>query len=346
MDVTRTIRGADENGAAATVVVTTTEPDQRASPSAATSRAETSRAATPQKMAIGATVKDEDFGQLSPDGPTGPLRGARFCRTFSAPGQGVLPWSAANRKVPYPVAEHHSFKDWPDDKTAAASINFLLDNLPARLRADAPLLPELHPYTPPWQDAARHDGFSFLLTYCHEGENNDLTPREWRRRHRIAYDVVRSHKYGDRVGYMAIQTDTWTKMASRPDEHKGDGDVLEFWAGVGDFAATDTYVMSVTNKPAAPALYPSPAPFFELAVRLAYASGRPLFIPEIGVIRQGSPADAGNLRAAWLQAVIVYLRSVGCAGVAWWAALGTGGRDFRLDPATLKVYQSAIAGVI
>lgn len=292
-------------------------------------------------MVVGATVKDTDFAQL---GPGGPLTGARVCRTFSTVGQGILPWTAGNRAVPAGVAEHHSFKDWPDDKTVTAQINHLLDTMPARLLEGTAILPQLRPYVAPWELADAADaGFSFLLSYLHEGENNGVIPREWRRRHRLAYDVIRQHNNGRRVGYMAIQTDTWTKGVSDATTHKGDGDVLEFWAGAGDFAAIDCYVLSEDKKPASAALYPDPAKFFELAVRLAYASGRPLWLPELGVIRQGNPAEQGAFRGQWITAALAYLRSVECAGVSWWNALGSNSRDFRLDPISLAAYKKEIA---
>lgn len=296
----------------------------------------------PPTMVVGATVHASDFAQLA-DG--GPLTGARVCRTFSKPGEGILPWTAGNRKLPAgQIAEHHSFKDWADDATVVAQINHLLDTMPARLLDGPAILPQLRPYVAPWELAdVADDGFSFLLTYLHEGENNGVTALEWRRRHRLVYDVVRQHRNGHRVGYMAIQTDTWTKAASSIDGHKGDGDVLTFWAGVGDFAAIDCYVLSETAKPASPGLYPDPAKFFELAVRLAYASGRPLWIPEVGVIRQGNPGEPGGFRAKWIVAAFEYLRSVECAGVSWWNALGSNARDFRLDPLSLSAYKREIS---
>jgi hypothetical protein len=87
--------------------------------------------------------------------------------------------------------------------------------------------------------------------------------------------------------------------------------------------------------------------FFALSVQLAQGAGRRLYVPELGVIRQGTPQDSGALRAAWIRKAIAYLRSVDCAGVAWWHALGSNARDFRLDTAYgAAAWQDAIAGRI
>jgi len=297
---------------------------------------------------IGATVAAGDFAQLAPGGR---VAGARFCRTFSPPGAGIAPWGTDRRKVPAGVAEWHSFKDWGSEADAIARVNALLDGMPADLLEAPPLLPELDVYDPDgYSDGMpQGDGLSFLLTYFHEGEKDfleqGLTAREWRRRHRVIYKAVRTHRNGHRVGYVPIQTGTWTAATSTPGNPKGDYDVMAWWAGIGDYAGYDAYVPSVTTKPAAPALYTTPAKFFELPVQLAAGSGRRLLLAELGVIRQGNPADLGGMRAGWMRAAAAYLKAQGCAGVAWWDALGANSRDFRLtDPDSAAAWADVIAG--
>ena len=299
-------------------------------------------------MTIGTTVVAADFPLLT---GTGRAAGAKFCRTFSGPGEGILPWSAGRRRLPAGVADFHSFKDWASDAAAVAAINQLLDTMPPALLApNAPLLPDLEPYDPDGYGTADSDGFSFLLTYCHEGEGNfidaGLTATEWRRRHRLAYRTVRQHRNGHRVGYMPIQTGTWTEMMSGGGKVKGNRDPLTWWAGVGDYAGWDAYAFAVTDKPTSPRLYPTPAAFLELPALLARATGRRLFLPELGAIRQGGPIpDDGALRSDWIADVVAYLDEIGCAGAAWWDALGANSRDFRLtDAVSAGAWKRAIAG--
>lgn len=291
-------------------------------------------------MVVGNNVPDETFARIAQGGA---VAGARMCRTFSSVGEGILPWNHPRRAVPAGVAEHHSWKDWPSDP--AAGVKALLDGMPPRLVEAAPLLPELRPHG----DAATgSDGLSLLLTYLHEGENNGLAPREWRRRHRLVHDVIRAHPNGHRVGYVPIQTLTWTEAASSPDKPKGEWDIFAWWAGVGDFAAVDCYVLSITTKPAAPALYRPPADFLRLPLELAAGVGRRLLVPEVGVIRQGTdPQDSGTLRAAWIRALVAYARAQGVAGMSWWDHYGSNSRDFRLtDSSSLAAWRDAIAGRI
>lgn len=298
-------------------------------------------------MIVGATVKDTDYARISTGGP---LAGARVCRTFCPPGSG-LHWI----DTPPGVASHLSWKDWPADPTVVGWINDLLDTLPTRLLEQAPLLPELHPYREPWQAPdTSHAGFSLLMTWKHEGEPDciaeGISVREWRRRHWIAYQTIREHRFGHLVGYMPIQTGTWTEAYSNltltPPKIKGDFDPFAWWAGVGDYAGYDAYVLSVTNKPASAALYPDPKMFLAYAQDLAHGVGRQLYLPEVGVIRQGNPADDGSLRADWIRRLVAYARTVGVAGISWWDSLGANSRDFRLDPISLQAWKDAIAGRI
>lgn len=299
---------------------------------------------------VGADVAATSYDRIAAGGP---LAGARVCRTFSAPGEQILPWTHPKRqKFPKPsLAEHLSWKDWPDDTTVIAWINTLLDGMPAHLIEDAPLLPELHPWREPWQGPdTSHDGFSLLLTWAHEGEPDciaaGITPREWRRRHRIAYDTIRAHRNGGRVGYMSIQTGTWTQAHSTPGKVKGDFDPITWWSGTGDFAGYDAYVPTQDKLPVSLHDYPDPAVFFTTARALATGAGRPLYLPELGVVKQGRPGaqDDGSVRAQWLMRVVPYLRSISCAAVSWWDGPGANGRDFRLDPISLKAWKDAIAG--
>lgn len=300
----------------------------------------------PGPMAVGATVKETDFSLLRPGGSN---HGARFTRTFSPEGEGFLPWSAPRRQLPAGVAEFHSWKDWTSDTAAMAGLTAWLDTMPAQLLDGPPLLPHLRPYDPDgYSDGRREsDGFSWLVTWCHEGERNmieaGLPAREWRRRHRLAYRTIRQHRNGWRVGYMSVQTLTWLTAKSDLGRGvvKGDNDPLAWWSGVGDYAGMDCYANSVVDGRPSPAMYPSPAPFFAPLLELANGTGRRPFVPELGVIRQGTPQDTGSLRANWITNCVQYLDSVGCAGVAWWDA--TGSRDFRLtDPLSRAAWTAEI----
>jgi hypothetical protein len=302
---------------------------------------------------IGTNVNTPDLGLLAPGGRNA---GSRFVRTFSAPGQAILPWSVGKRAVPTGVVDFHSWKDWPSDTDAVALVTRMLDTMPAQLLADEPLLPELGIYDPDgYSDGQPEcDGISFLVTYFHEGEPDfiraGLTAAEWRRRHRLVYRTIRQHHNGRRVAYVPIQTLTWTDAVSTPTNPKGDRDPVAWWAGVGDYAGWDCYAPSVTTKPPAPGLYPPPAKFLTVPLDGARATGRQLFVPELGVIRQGAPVDLGAFRAAWMVQVAAYLADQGTAGVGWWDAVGnptstSPARDFRLvDSPSRAAWQEIIAG--
>jgi hypothetical protein len=323
-----TIDGTTSDGHRARVVVDITAPEAAVTESATVQM-------WPGPLAVGTTVQDDDFHLFGAR-----AKGSAFCRTFSPPGTGILPWSAPNRKLPATVADFHSWKDWPSDAGVIAMITAQLDAMPARLLDEAPLLPHLRPYDPDgYGDGAESDGFSLLLTYFHEGERNfiesGIPAREWRRRHRLAYKTIRQHPNGHRVGYMSVATLTWLAAKSDPSRGivKGDYDPFAWWSGVGDFAAMDCYAPSVDNRPAAPAHYPTPVAFFELLDQLAAGTGRRAFVPELGVIRQGAPAETGTLRANWITNVVQHADAAGYAGIAWWDAPGANSRDFRLTDA-------------
>lgn len=347
LSTTATLEGTTDDGVPVSVTVDLnlhglhTQPAPPAQP-----------AAVRPVMAVGATVVADDFPLLEAT-LGGRDAGAGFCRTFSPPGAGIAPWTAQRRRLPATVADFHSFKDWPSDDGAVGMVTAFLDSMPRLLVEGPPLLPDLRVYDPDGYSDGQPDcvGFSALLSYFHEGEKNfleqGLTVREWRRRHRLVYKTIRQHPNGHRVGYMPIQTGTWTAASSQPGKPKGDFDPLAWWAGVGDYAGWDAYVPSNTTTGPGPSLYPVPPAFFALPLQLAHGSGRRLFLPELGVIRQGSGAgDPGVYRAAWITAAVGYLDAQGCAGVAWWDALGANDRDFRLtDPASAGAWADAIAGV-
>lgn len=338
---TTRLAGTTDRGAAVRVTVEVDEPDVVVTP----------EQEWPPPMTVGATVNLADFGQLLPGGR---VQSAEFCRTFSSPGAGIVDWTNARRKLPPGVAEFHSFKDWTSDDTVIGNVTHLLDTMPAGLLNAEPLLPHLTAFDPDGYapDSTVYDGFSLLLTWKHEGEPDcmaeGITVREWRRRHAVVYRTIRQHRNGRRVGYMPIQTGTWTEANTTTGptgKIKGDFDPLAWWAGVGDYCGYDAYAVSVDNKPAAGALYKQAADFLAVPLRLARGSGRRLFLPELGVILQGKPADTGTYRAAWIRAVVAELRDQACAGVAWWDALGANNRDFRLlDQPSRDAWQDAIYG--
>lgn len=315
--------------------------------SASVTLTEADPAATPP-MVVGTTVNVADFAHLAPGGRD---HGSRFCRTFSAPGDGLVDWANPRRRLPAGVADFHSFKDWPSDATVVGWLTRLLDTMPAHLLTGPALLPELGVNDPDGYapDGTTYDGLSFLLCWRHEGEPDciaaDIPVREWRRRHQLAYRTIRQHPNGRRVGYVPIQTGTWTEARSAKGKVKGDFDPLSWWPGAGDYAGYDAYNLSDTAGAGDAGMYRDPAEFLTVPALLAAGSGRRLFLPELGVIRQGSPADDGTHRAAWIRAVVAELRTQGAAGVAWWDAMGTGGRDFRLtDEPSRLAWREALEG--
>lgn len=268
-------------------------------------------------MVYGVSSNVADYGSTH----GGQFQAARTARVFSAPGKGIIPWTDPRyATLPPHVMPHGSFKDWTSDVEAAAMVRKHLDGLPAHLAGD-PVLPEL--------------GISYALTYLHEGENNGVPVTTYQRRYEILMDAVKSHRHGGRVAVIPIQTLTWTVMKSTADKPKGDGNIMEWWAGIGDYAGVDCYAFA--EKP-----YPDPVEFLALPLRLARATGRRLWVPELGTVKAETD-PTGAKRAAWIKAVLAVLARSGCAAVSWWHAEGTNGRDFRLDASGAAAYNAAMA---
>lgn len=251
----------------------------------------------------------------------GQFQGARVCRVFSKPGAGILPWTHPKyANLPRHVMPHGSFKDWPSDAAAAAMVRQHLDTMPPSLRG-APILPEL--------------GLSYALTYLHEGENNGVPVVTYQHRCEVLYDAVKSHPLGDRVAVVPIQTLQWTQMKSTASTPKGDGNVLAWWAGVGDYAGIDCYAFA--EDP-----YPDPDKFVELPLRLARATGRRLWVPELATVKAADD-PTGAKRATWIGAVLDRFAAGGCAAVSWWHAVSSTGKDMHLDTAAAGVWSARIA---
>lgn len=268
-------------------------------------------------MVYGVSSNVADYGSTY----GGQFQAARTARVFSKPGQGIIPWTDPRyANLPHHVMPHGSFKDWDSDAQAAAIVRRHLDTMPSHLTGD-PVLPEL--------------GISYALTYLHEGENNGVPVTTYQRRYEILMDVVKSHTHAARVAVIPIQTLTWTVMKSTESKPKGDGNVMEWWAGAGDYAGMDCYAFSATP-------YPDPIEFCALPLRLARATGRRLWVPELGTVRADTDPN-GSKRAAWIKAVLAVLASSGCASVAWWHAEGSNGNDFRLDASGVAAYNAAMA---
>lgn len=259
-------------------------------------------------MLVGLNCAVEDYSSHFVTFP-----GVRVTRVFSQPTVGILPWTHPKvANLPRTVAPHMSFKDWPDDVSASRMVSAWLDAAPGYLLDSPLLLPEV--------------GFSALLTYLHEPENDTLTPAVFQHRQEVLHDTVRGHRKGHLVAVMPIQTLQWTQAASTSTATKGDGNVFQWWAGVGDFCGIDCYANSWEPT------YPDPVKFLELPLRLAAGAGRPLWVPELGAVRLATDPD-GSKRAAWIRTVAGILRSLGCAAVSWWCASGSNGKSIHLDDA-------------
>lgn len=220
-----------------------------------------------------------------------------LCRVFGGVGSGIPPWSGDKLSVlPMSIIPHVSFKDWQDD---CAAVKRWLDQMPP-----SSVLRQV------W------------LTYQHEPEG-DMTPQEYRRRWAVLAAAVAAHPNAARVILVPIQTLQWTVNTAAD---KGQGDPFTWWAGVGHAAGMDCYVDSWASA------YPDPARFIAPAVRLAAGVGRPLVVPELGVIRLKGD-ESGVRRAAWIRAVCQALRLAGCEAVSWWCAPGANDRDFHLSDA-------------
>lgn len=238
---------------------------------------------------------------------------AAFCRVFAGPGAGLPTLGRA----PWP--EWVSFKDWPAEQTLIA-----------------------------WLDRIVRPT---IITLEHEHDNGKTAAQQtaaFRAAHfarwRDLMAIIDAHPNRPLITAMPIQTLQWTVAASNPARgiFKGDGNWRTWWAGVGDGAAMDCYVDSWAGH------YPDPAKWLRLPVEFAHGAGRRLWIPELGSALLGD--DTGPGRAAWITDVVAVLREAGCAGVAWWCALGTPGgtgeiRDFHLtDQPSAHAWRAAIDG--
>jgi hypothetical protein len=337
------ISGQTHDGRTITIAITShDEPDHQPS-----------RAPSPEpsaaRLVVGATVHPDDFDQLHPGGT---LDGAEWCRTYSAPGEMILPWSSGRRLLPAHVAEFHSFQDWPSDRAVVASLTRMLDQMPAGLLEGEALLPGLRPVDPDGYGAGvDYDGFSMLLSYWWAGEREFLlaggNPKEWRRRHDVVYRTIRQHPNGRRVGYMPVQTCMFTESTSSTGNPQGDFDPLAWWAGVGDFAGYTAHMVTVATQPTAAVQHRAARSVLAVAQRLANGSGRPLFVAELGLATNGAEPvqELGLARAAWIRALVDELHASGAAGVGWLDAAGANGWDYRLvDEPSLAAWQDAMYG--
>jgi hypothetical protein len=238
---------------------------------------------------------------------------AAFCRIFADEGKGLPKLG----RSPWP--EWASFKDWPTD----AALNGWLDTV-----------------TRPT-----------IITYHHERDNDpgeqaqSKTARSaFFARWRHLYDVVCAHRNRPLVQAIPIQTLQWTVARSSPAKGlvKGDGDWRTWWTGAGDGLAVDAYVDGWAAR------YPDPEKWLALLFEAAEGTGRRLWLPELGSVLLGGDTGAG--RASWIRDVTALLRERGCAGVAWWCAIGKPGsggetRDFHLtDQPSADAWRAAIDG--
>jgi hypothetical protein len=247
---------------------------------------------------------------------------ARVARVFTPPGKGIVSWSDPKvAGLPPHIMPHVSFKDWPGDTQAAAWLRTWLDKIPAYL-LDGPVLPEL--------------GLAAAITYQHEVENNGVPVLDYQHRSEVLYDVVKTHRNGSRVAVIPIQTLQWTQMKTTTKSVKGDGNIMPWWAGIGDYCGVDCYAFEATP-------YPDPKKFVELPLRLARATGRRLWVPEFATVK-AEDDPSGSKRATWIRAVVAELVKAQCASVSWWHALGSKGTDYRLDPAGAGAW-NAVSGV-
>lgn len=250
--------------------------------------------------------------------------GIASCRVFAPVGAGIPSWTrnAAMRLLrERRITAWPSFKDWTTDDEATAMITAWLDSMPTDV-------PEV------W------------LTYHHEPENNFAYSREYRRRWILLARIVRAHRNGGRVKLVPIHT-------HYPSRHKiGDKYSEDWtkWAGVwqqwtplnpdgsyvGDFMGWDCYLESTAKQ------YEDPQTFFRIPLSAAYSTGVPLVLPEWGALR--IPTDTtGTGRADWMEAGANHLRVNGVELVNWWHATGTGGHDYRLDDAGIRLWNRLIA---
>lgn len=272
---------------------------------------------TGMRVGINATPVDIPATLLSFPAPAS-------CRVFGGIGAGIPSWTGAAimllRKAR--VTPWVSFKDWPDDATAARAVTAWLSAMPADV-------PEV------W------------LTYHHEPEG-DLPSGLYRHNWTVFAQTVRAHPNAGRVRLVPIHT--WYparyKVGDRysPDWTAWTG-VWQQWAPtdakgayLGDYMGWDCYLP--VNAPS----YEPPARFFRNPVGAAWQAGVPLAVPELGALRLAAD-QTGTGRAGWITDCVGYLRSVGAVAVNWWHATGTSGADYRLtDAPSAHAWRAAIAG--
>lgn len=142
-------------------------------------------------------------------------------------------------------------------------------------------------------------------------------------------------------GHLVELAECYTGYAQRHGNKPGYM-VKDMWGGTATILAMDLYRDSSLDGNTS---YPDPKAFCSILVDTAKTlkgpDGKP---PKIAVFELGGtliPGDTGAGRAAWILAVIAYLRSVGCIIALWWM---TGGEDLTNDPAGLAALQKAMAG--
>lgn len=159
------------------------------------------------------------------------------------------------------------------------------------------------------------------FTYFHEPEQ-DMDAATFKSRSVAMWNVFKANpKYtAGRVKYMTIQTKQWTFIHNS-------GNYGTYWCGCGDFFGVDMYANSWD------AAYPNPDSFLATESNFALSAGKNLFFPELGASRKSNDAS-GTARAEWINQVMYRANTWSTIrGVLWWDDMGTGGVDFRLDPA-------------
>lgn len=172
------------------------------------------------------------------------------------------------------------------------------------------------------------------LTWQHECDakvsKGGLSLTQYRDGWRALSDGLADHPRRADIELIPIQTLQATV-------NKLHGDWRPWWAGVGDAVGVDCYADSWGDR------YPDPQAFLRVPLQLAEGAGRRLYLPELGAIRMPSDASGAG-RAAWIGDVLALLRERNVAGVAWWCAPGTGGRNFHLsDQPSAAAWRRAIS---
>jgi hypothetical protein len=166
------------------------------------------------------------------------------------------------------------------------------------------------------------------FTYFHEPEQ-DMDAATFKSRSQAMWNVFKAHpRYAveHRVVYMTIQTKQWTFI------HNG-GNYSTYWCGCGNYFGVDMYANSWD------AAYPDPSTFVNTETTFGVNHGINVFFPEVGAARK-STDSSGSGRAAFITTLgnVAHANSK-ISGMLWWNDLGTGGVDFRLDPAHVGTTQ-------